>query len=125
MLKLNFLPLIYHGCGKEIIIFLVAAVQMCENCYGVLPSHIFFYLDILCLFCLSLLAMDAKPLTIPLLLSWALSSWPPSQSRMPSTGHNPAGKNLHHRSVRLTLVSQYDTCLSCDGETWFLLLFRL
>lgn len=42
MLKLNFSPLIYYGHGKQIIIFLVAAVHMCENCYGVLPSHLFF-----------------------------------------------------------------------------------
>lgn len=121
--EVNLLPLIHHGHGKLITVFLLAAVQIFENCYGVLPQSSFLYLDILCLFCLLLLAMDPKHLTIPL-LSWALSNWPLSQSGTPNTGHNSSGKSLHHRSIRLTLESQYDTCLSCGGEACFLLLFR-
>lgn len=124
MLKLNLLPLIHRGHGKLITFFLVAAVQIFENCYSVLPLSSFLYLDILCLFCLPLFATDPKCLTIPL-LSWALSNGPLSQSGTPNTGHNTSGKNLHHRSVTLTLESQYDTCLSCGGEVCFLLLFRL
>lgn len=38
MLKLNLLPLIQYGHGKQIILFLVTAVQIFENCYGVLPQ---------------------------------------------------------------------------------------
>lgn len=48
MLELNLLPLIHHGHGKLIAFFLVAAVQIFENCYGVLPQLSFLYLDILC-----------------------------------------------------------------------------
>lgn len=107
----------------DYLFFLVAAVQIFENCYGVLSQSSFLYLDILCLFCLLLLAMDPKHLTIPL-LSWALSNWSLSQGGTSNTGHNPSGKNLHHRSVRLTLDSQYDTCLSCGGEGWFFTAFQ-
>lgn len=124
MLKLNLLPLIHHGHGKLITFFLLAAVQIFENCYGVLPQSSLLYLGILCLFCLLLLAMAPKHLTIPL-LSWALSNWPLSQSGTPNTGHNPFGKNLHHRSVRLPLESQCDAGSSYGGKACFLLLFRL
>lgn len=122
MLKLDLLPLIHHGHGNQIILFLVAAVfeikNVFENCNGVLPQSSFLYLNILCLFSMLLLVTDSKYLTIPL-LSWALSNWPLSQSGTPNSGRNPPGRNLPHRPVRLTLVSQYDTCLSCGGEMFF------
>jgi len=85
MLKLNLLPLIHHGHGKQIILFLVAAVQIFENHYGVLHQSSFLYLDILRLFAVLLLATDAKYLTIPPLCSWALSNWRLSQSGTPNT----------------------------------------